>query len=233
VAALERTGADVVGGNMTPEGRSPFGQAVAVATSTPMGVGGSRFHYAAREEPSESVYMGTFRRDVFARFGGFDEGLVRNQDDEFNYRVREKGGRVWLVPSMRSRYFPRETPAALFRQYLQYGIYKVRVTALHPRMLRPRHLAPSAFVGAAGLLLLAAPFSSTAAVALAGLLAIHASASLALSREARRRPGIWMRVPVVNLILHTAYGAGFLGGCLAAAAGRPPGTSPRTLRSAP
>ena len=34
---------------MTPMSETPFGQAVAVATSSPFGVGGARFHYSDRE----------------------------------------------------------------------------------------------------------------------------------------------------------------------------------------
>jgi glycosyltransferase involved in cell wall biosynthesis len=224
VEALARTGADVVGGSMTPRARSLFGRAVALATSTPMGVGGSRFHYALSEEPAESVYMGSFRRDAFTRFGLFDEGLVRNQDDEFNYRVREAGGQVVLAPAMRSWYTPRETPGALFRQYLQYGYYKVRVAALHPRMARPRHLIPSAFVLVSAGLAAASPVVPAAGGLLAAGWALHAAASLALALPGGRRdPAAWALVPAATLLLHVGYGTGFLAGAAAAAAGRAPG----------
>ncbi|HXI03609.1 MAG TPA: glycosyltransferase family 2 protein [Candidatus Saccharimonadales bacterium] len=227
VEALGRTGADVVGGNMTPIGQGLFGRSVALATCTPMGVGGSRFHYAGAEEEAESVYMGVFRRDVFSRFGWFDERLVRNQDDELNYRIREGGGKIVLVPALRSVYAPRESPAKLFRQYFQYGLYKVRVASLHPRQARPRHLIPSAFVVALLALLGAAPFSAAAFLLLIGLVAAHALASLAFAFGAgRREPAAWLLVPLVTMILHAAYGTGFLAGCGAAAMGRTPGARP-------
>jgi glycosyltransferase involved in cell wall biosynthesis len=227
VSALGRTGADVVGGNMTARGERPFGRAVAMATSNPMGVGGSRFHYAGSEEPAESAYMGTFRRDVFDRFGLFNESLVRNQDDEFNYRVRERGGKVWLVPSMRSVYSPRESARLLLRQYFQYGWFKVRVASLHPGMMRARHFAPSAFTLLVAVLAAAVPAAPAAAAgALAGLLALHAAASLAFSAgEGRGDPGAWLLTPLVTLILHLAYGSGFLSGWIAALLGRMPGAA--------
>jgi GT2 family glycosyltransferase len=234
VAALARSGADVVGGTMAPVGSSPFGRAVALATSTPMGVGGSSFHYASEEREAESVYMGTFRREAFARFGRFNERCKRNQDDEFNYRVREGGGRVVVVPSMRSRYFPRESPRALFGQYFQYGYYKVLVAALHPRMMRPRHVIPSGFViGVAGLAA-AATLNLAGALLLAAALALHVALSLALAwREGRRDPGAWLLVPAATLLIHLAYGSGFLIGCFAALAGRAPGSSRGAPESAP
>lgn len=224
VSALERTGADVVGGKMHAVGRGPFGRTVAMATSTPMGVGGSRFHYADREEPAESVYMGVFRRDLFRRFGWFNERMVRNQDDEFNYRVRKGGGTVFLVPQLRSTYSPRESPRALFRQYFQYGLYKVRVGLLHPRMIRPRHLIPSAFTLLLVALLLLTAGLPGAWPAPVLLLLAHMGASLLLSiGPGLRDPGSWLLVPAATLILHLAYGAGVIGGGLAALMGRPPG----------
>jgi glycosyltransferase involved in cell wall biosynthesis len=229
VEALTRTRADVVGGNMSATSRSLFGRAVAMATSTPMGVGGSRFHYSNREEPAETVYMGTFRRDVFDRFGWFDENLVRNQDDEFTYRVRESGGSVFLVPSMMSRYTPRESPAKLLKQYFQYGYYKIRVARLHPRMMRPRHLAPSAFVLLLAFLAASAPASAAAAMALAALFGVHAAAALAFSaRPGAADPAAWILVVPATLLLHVGYGAGFIAGSVGLLIGREPGS----LRSA-
>jgi glycosyltransferase involved in cell wall biosynthesis len=227
VDALHRTGADVVGGNMTPVARGIFGRSVALATSTPMGVGGSRFHYATGEEDAETVYMGSFRRDVFSRFGSFDEHLIRNQDDEFNYRIREKGGRIVLIPGMRSQYAPRESPWKLLKQYFQYGLYKVGVASRHPRMTRPRHIIPSVFVLLLAALALGSVRMGWARFALAALLASHAAASLLVSwRDGRHALGAWLLVPLTTLILHTGYGGGFVLGCAAALAGRAPG-SPR------
>ncbi|HZE89967.1 MAG TPA: glycosyltransferase family 2 protein [Verrucomicrobiae bacterium] len=234
VEAIRRSGADVVGGTMVPVGASPFGRSVAAATSTPMGVGGSALHYATDEADAESVYMGTFRRDVFTRFGGFDERCVRNQDDEFNYRVREGGGRVRLVPSMRSTYFPRETPRALFRQYYQYGYFKVLVAGLHPRMMRPRHFAPSAFVAGGTALALASVVSPAARGALAAALGAHLVATLALARaRCRGDARAWLLTPAATLLIHWGYGLGFLAGCLGALAGRAPGSSRGLLGRAP
>ncbi|HEX9007232.1 MAG TPA: glycosyltransferase family 2 protein, partial [Bacteroidota bacterium] len=136
VAALLRTGADNVGGRMQPEGSTPFGRAVAMATSVPFGVGGGRFHYSADEEWVDTVYLGAWRREIFDRLGGFDEEMVKNQDDEFNYRLREDGGRILLSPAIRSRYFNRTSPRLLWKQYFAYGFWKVRVMQKHPRQMR-------------------------------------------------------------------------------------------------
>src|SRR5262249_7611345 len=116
------------------------------------------FHYSDCERSVDTVYMGAWPREVFTRVGLFDEELVRDQDDEFNYRLLERGGRIWLSPSIRSRYTTRSTPRRLWRQYFEYGYWKVRVMQKHPRQMRARQFVPCAFVVASLLCLALTPF---------------------------------------------------------------------------
>jgi glycosyltransferase involved in cell wall biosynthesis len=214
VEALERTGADNVGGRMTAVGTGAFGRAVAAATSSPFGVGGARFHYSDREEWVDTVYLGAWPRAVFARIGLFDEELVRDQDDEFNYRLRASGGRILLTPAVRSRYMVRGTPGSLFRQYYQYGFWKVRVLQKHAAQMRPRQFVPPSFVLALvatfvlALSLRAAPAARVPALFLwaAYLLAV----AVAVAVETRRQGANPALLAFVFPILHVAYGTGFL-----------------------
>lgn len=216
VEALERTGADNAGGRMTAVGDGAFGRAVAAATSSRFGVGGARFHYSDREEWVDTVYLGAWPRAVFARIGPFDEELVRDQDDEFNYRLRAAGGRILLTPAVKSRYTVRGTPRALFRQYFEYGFWKVRVLQKHTAQMRPRQFAPPLFVLAllvASALAVAAPAAPAARLPLAGLAALYLAADLVASAiEARRRGANPALLALVYPILHVAYGTGFLVG---------------------
>jgi len=75
VNALKRSGADNVGGQMNAVAQGDFAEAVALATSSPFGVGGARFHYSDKEEYVDTVFMGAWRKDVFQRIGVFDEEL--------------------------------------------------------------------------------------------------------------------------------------------------------------
>ena len=200
VEALRRSGAQNAGGRMTAVGTGAVARAVAAATSSPFGVGGARFHYSPREEWVDTVYMGAWPRDVLDRIGGFDPEMVRDQDDELNYRLREQGGRILLSPRIRSRYFNRSSFRSLARQYAQYGFWKVRVMQKHPREMRPRQFAPPAFVAArAGL------------AALSG--AYLAAALAATAAAGRRSPAKDLPLlPAVFAVLHLSYGAGFLAG---------------------
>jgi GT2 family glycosyltransferase len=222
VEALQRTGAENVGGRMDPVGTTPFGKAVALATSSPFGVGGARFHYSTREEWVDTVYLGAWPRAVFDAIGGFDEEQVRNQDDELNYRLRELGGRVLLTPLIRSQYFNRGNVRSLWRQYYEYGFWKVRVMQKHPKQMQIRQFIPACFVLGLGTLLAASPFHIIPRLLLGTVAVLYTgSSALATAKITPKKQDRHLR-PMIAFsfaVLHVAYGAGFLAGLLRFRAG--------------
>ncbi|MEY3680933.1 MAG: Poly-beta,6-N-acetyl-D-glucosamine synthase, partial [Actinomycetota bacterium] len=124
VSTLQRTGAVNVGGVQLAEGTTPFEKAVALAMSSPFGMGGAKFHSGGAEGPVDTVYLGVFRRAAIEAVGLFDETLARNQDYELNIRLRKSGGTVWFDPALHVTYRPRPTLRALARQYAEYGAWK-------------------------------------------------------------------------------------------------------------
>lgn len=214
VFALRQSGADNVGGRMNAECAAQFGQAVAQATSSPFGVGGARFHYSNGEEWVDTVYLGAWPRSVFERIGLFDEEMVRDQDDEFNYRLREAGGKILLSPKIRSLYTPRSTPLGLWKQYFQYGFWKVRVLQKHPLQMRPRQFIPPLFVLCLFLLALLSIAFPIAFFLLCFVSSAYILANFTASFLTAAKTG-WRNVyllPFVYTILHVSYGAGFLSG---------------------
>lgn len=212
VAALRASSASCAGGRMDAVGTTLIGRAVAGATSGPFGVGDSHFHYSDTPRFTESVYLGAWLRETLLRAGGFDEEMVRDQDDELSYRLRKLGGTVWLDPSIRSEYTPRGSLLRLWSQYRQYGMWKVRVFQKHPTMLRWRHFVPAAFVLAAGaglVLAVCVPWGATL-LAAGALLYLSAAAIAAIATPAGLAERLVM--PIVFLTIHTAYGTGFLAG---------------------
>jgi len=216
VKALERTGADNVGGRMIPQGEGPLAEAIGLATSTPFGVGGGRFHYSKKEEYVDTVYMGAWRRDVFDRVGVFDEELVRNQDDEFNYRLLKRGGRILLSPQIQSTYLNRKSLKSLWHQYFQYGYWKVRVLQKHPRQMQWRQFVPPLFVvGFIGSVLAAVIFPQSRSIACV-MIGAYAIANLLASILTAARNGL-RHLPlllIVSSTLHLSYGSGFLLGLI-------------------
>jgi len=148
---LERTGAENVGGIQVPNGRTPFEVAVGRAMASRFGAGDARFHYGGEQGPVDTVFLGVFRREAIEAVGLFDESLIRNQDYELNWRLREAGGTIWFDPALRVGYRPRGSLRALARQYFEYGRWKRVVLRKHPRSLRWRQLAaPAALLGVLG-----------------------------------------------------------------------------------
>jgi glycosyltransferase involved in cell wall biosynthesis len=216
VETLERTGAANVGGRMDAVGRGRFGEAVAAATSSSFGVGNSRSHYSYKEEWVDSVYLGAWPRRVFEESGLFDEELVHDQDDEFNYRVRKHGGKMLLNPQIRSVYTNRSSPVALWKQYFQYGFWKVRVLQKHQKQMRPRQFAPPLFVLSLILSLCFAVLLPWGWISLAAIAGCYALANLGASAIAVAVKG-WEHLPLLPLvyaILHLSYGFGFLVGLI-------------------
>lgn len=218
VDALLRSGADNVGGRVVtlPQNESPEAWATAIALSHPFGVGNSRFRLAGSGKPCwvETVPYGCWRREVFQRVGGFDEELVRDQDDEFNYRLLRAGGKILLLPDVVSYYFARSSLRHTAMMMYQYGFFKPLVARKVGRVVTARQLAPPALV--LGLLVGAAlaPFSAVAAV-LWGLLAgVYALAVLICAFTAGRSQGLRCATALVTVFpsLHLAYGWGYLRG---------------------
>jgi len=213
--ALERTGADCVGGVLETVGTSRRAVAIAAAMGSRFGVGGASFRVgSAVERWVDTVAFGAYRRDVFERIGRLDEGLVRNQDDEFNYRLRKAGGKILLSPGLRVRYFSRAGLAGMARQYFEYGMWKVLVLKKHPAQMQARHFVPPAFVGAIGVTALGSAVSPWLALACAVIGGSYVAANLSASVNTARRAG-WQlapHLPAVYAVLHIAYGSGFLAG---------------------
>lgn len=211
VALLQRTGAANVGGMQVAVGRDAFERAIAAAMASPFGSGDSRFRVGGPAGPTDSVYLGVFRRDVLDRVGGFDERLVRNQDYELNIRIRESGGVVYFDPALRVEYRPRASLVALAGQYFGYGCWKAAVVELHPRSLRPRQVVPPiaslANVGALGAALLGKRWAyAVPLIYLLATLAAAVRAGRSASWAVRRR------LPIVFATMHHAWGAGFVVG---------------------
>jgi glycosyltransferase involved in cell wall biosynthesis len=214
VQVLEQTGADNVGGAMVCEATSWLQQAIAAAHHSAFAVGGARWHDPSYEGPADTVFGGVYRREVFTRIGLFDEELVRNQDDEFNLRLIRAGGKIWQSPRIRSCYRPRNSLGSLFRQYMQYGYWKVRVIQKHTLPASARHLVPGGFVLSLLLLPLVSLWFPFAAWGWLGLVGIYSCSNVAVALLTAARRG-WALFPILPLVFacyHFAYGYGFLRG---------------------
>jgi succinoglycan biosynthesis protein ExoA len=218
------TGADNVGGVLVASGRTPTQRAAACAMSSPFGGIGWTRHADDQRAEVDTVPFGAFRPDAFRRVGFFDESLLRNQDDEFNLRLRLAGGRIVRDPSITLEYTPRGSLGGLFHQYFQYGRWKVPVMLKHRRIVSLRSLAPAALVASfVALTALSVVTHHALAFLLAELAAYAAGALVFGARAIRARGERWRLLPLVVAVfptIHLAYGFGMAAGCLRAVLGR-------------
>ena len=217
VGLLRSDRAEGVGGPIETLGDGAVAEAIAIAMSSKFGVGGSAFRTIDnRELYTDTVAFPGYKRETIERAGKFDEELVRNQDDEYNFRIRELGGRILLSPSIRSRYFSRSSLRSLWRQYFQYGYWKVRVLQLHPRQMSRRQFVPFAFVSTLLVLGLASLFSELGRWALLGVMALYVFVNISASViAAKTRVSLLPFIGLSFLILHLSYGLGSLVGLVA------------------
>jgi glycosyltransferase involved in cell wall biosynthesis len=208
----EHPDAGCVGGTIESRGESHFGKAVAFAMSHPAGVGNARHRYPRYEGYAEGACFPVFRREALLRTGLYDTELVRNQDDDLNFRFRQLGERVFISYRARCVYFVRESAGALFRQYFQYGAWRLRVLRKHGEVAAWRQLVPVVFwawlllaavltpwVPASWQVWLWAPGLAYAVVLLWAM--FSSLSSLGVSSA--------LRVPPALGTMHAAYGLGF------------------------
>ena len=226
VAVLESKEADNVGGPARTKPKTYLERAVAAAYHSPFSVGGAKFHDVNYEGYVDTVTYGCWRKEAFARFGYFDEELVRNQDDEHNLRIIRGGGKIWQSPEIRSWYRPRGSLRTLFTQYMQYGYWKVRVIQKHKLPASPRHLVPGAFLlTLIGSFLLSAfsfllsplnPNFGFQLSAFSFLLLLSAYAlALFMASVVTAGKSEWKLLPILPIVFmcyHFGYGYGFLRG---------------------
>jgi glycosyltransferase involved in cell wall biosynthesis len=225
VNTLKETNASNVGGPARTKADGYVASAIAAAYHSSFSTGGAKFHNEQFEGYVDTVTYGCWYKETLERLGLFDETLVRNQDDELNLRLIRAGGKIWQSPAIVSWYRPRARLCALFRQYSQYGFWKVPIIQKHRIPGSWRHLVPGAyFVSMAGALALWLGASLTGMKQLASQSALtfavgttlYASACLIASAITARRTGwpLFPLLPVVFFIYHSSYALGFLCGVL-------------------
>lgn len=211
-----------VGGRLETLGHGAKAAVIAAAMSSSFGVGGAAFRLPGPPGSvveADTVAFPVYRRRALEENGYFDETLVRNQDDEYNFRLRKRGWKILLAADLKVKYYSRAAFGKLWRQYYEYGVYKVRVLQKHPRQMSPRHFVPLLFVLALAATFVMAGFSPWPLLALVFLWGLAAAAA-SLELAAREKWGMAEALPRLFLLpwafflLHTAYGAGFAAGLL-------------------
>jgi succinoglycan biosynthesis protein ExoA len=223
VETLKATGADNVGGPARTIANSLMAKAISAAYHSPFSTGGAKFHNENYEGSVDTVTYGCWYKSKLEELGLFDEMLIRNQDDEFNLRLTRAGGVIWQSPAIVSFYHARSDLRSLFRQYMQYGFWKVLVIRKHRMPGSWRHLVPGVFslcnlvalIACIVSMIAQSSFYLTVIGSIWGAsLALYALACLGASSIATKRYGwsIFPLLPAAFVTFHVSYGLGFLFG---------------------
>jgi glycosyltransferase involved in cell wall biosynthesis len=209
--------ADNVGGIWItlPGTNTLVSRSIALSLSHPFGVGNAYFRTGLlTPRETDTVPFGCYRKEVFGKIGNFNENLVRNQDIEFNLRLKKAGGKVLLVPDIVSYYHARSTLKSLFRQNFLNGFWVLYSIRLGKLPFSLRHLIPFLFaVSLTGSLCLSF-FSKFFSYLFAFIFCLYLSVNSFFSFKLSLKYGLKYFPALVAsfAVLHISYGLGSLWG---------------------
>ena len=207
-----------VGGMLitTPANDSVKCHAIATCLSHPFGVGSSLFRIGSTNiVETDTVPFGCFRKSLFEKVGLFDEEMLRNEDEEINGRIRRAGGKIYLIPEVTMKYFPRDSLTKLFKMYYQYGLWKPLVNKKVGNAVSCRQFVPPLFVFGLFFGLILSLFSPLflkiylSVLLLYFLITISVGVYQAIKHS---KPLLCIYIPITFFCLHLSYGIGYLWG---------------------
>jgi GT2 family glycosyltransferase len=206
-----------VGGvlRMNPATDRPLARAIAVAVTHPFGIGNAYYRLGvSKPRMVDTVPFGCYRREVFEQIGLFDEELLRNQDLEFNLRLRQRAGKTLLVPDVVIHGCARDSLRKIIRLYYQYGYFNPLVVWKLYGRANLRQIVPPAFVFSLVIVAVLAAWFPWLGMLFAAILGSYLVAMTACSIAAVPKHGVAcaVRLPLVFSVMHFSHGYGFLRG---------------------
>lgn len=204
-----------VGGKVTNVYLNNESKMIAQAMGTSFGMGLGNFRTLNESGLVDTVGTPMYPSWVFEKIGYFDEDLIRNQDDDFNFRVIKAGGKILYNKEMALKYYVRGSISQLWKQFMQYGYWKVYVNKKHKAVTTLRQLVPPLFV--LFLMLIPFLFLITPLIGFIGLSFLGVYILLGLLVTSRIAESImeFNRIFIIFPVLHISYGWGYLKGIVA------------------
>lgn len=218
---IKKLKADNVGGvwDIFPTNDSLEAKAIAYSTSNSFGIGNAQYKITNKIEPYrvDTVPFGCYKRDIFSKIGLYDIDLTRNQDDELNARLIQNGGKIFLIPDVKIKYFARENFYKMFKMFYQYGYFKPLVNIKLKKPSTVRQFIPLLFVlflGFGSLLSFLSPLFLF--LFILGLSVYFGINILVACNIAKNKKNILLIPYLITsfFLIHFSYGIGYLKGIL-------------------
>jgi glycosyltransferase involved in cell wall biosynthesis len=197
---------------MAPSDSSLISRSICSVLNSKIGVGGSTFRTKEKFKgllDVDTVPFGIWKVKTLKKFGGMNLKLNRNQDDDLNRRLRDKGNRIILVGGLEVICFPRDSLQKHFLMFYQYGLYKPEAKGGVKKMLLSKQILPSAFLTIIAIMTIFLGPKVFFIVAL-----IYFMLGFFIKRDLEQPYAIKMFIlnSFVLLLTHTAYGLGVMKG---------------------
>ncbi|MBU1287667.1 MAG: glycosyltransferase family 2 protein [Alphaproteobacteria bacterium] len=207
-SALIRTGAASVVIPMDAQGETCFEKANAWIVDTPLGSGGSAHRGGRQSGYVDHGHHAGFDLTMFRSLGGYDGAFSHNEDAEYDERVAQAGGQIFLDATIRKIYIPRGTVGALAKQYFNYGKGRARTIFKHGQRPKIRQMLPVLALLGSLTGLIAFPFFAPALILPAAYFAILLTASILVCTVKRSPCGLL--AGVASGTMHMSWAAGFI-----------------------
>lgn len=176
---------------------------------------------AAYRRSDEAKYVSTlahaaYSRDVFNEVGNYDERLVRTEDNEMHYRMKEKGYKFYFNPEIVSYHHARNEFKKMCKQKYLNGYWIGLTMGVSPKCFSLYHFVPLAFVLSLIIsTLLALLTSVTLPLVLLGSLYTLVVLLISIIEIVKSKFMIQMlALPFILFSLHVSYGVGTLVGLI-------------------
>lgn len=151
------------------------------------------------------------KKNVFLKFGGLNEKLYPNEENELMEKVKHSGYKIVYNPEACIERMPRKSLKAFIKQIFNYGKGRGEQTAFYPKSFNPFNFVPLFFLV---FLILAIYFRNILLMPLIlyfSILFFDAVLKVVKERDLRL-----IFLPLSSFLLHVVYGLGTIYGLLKA-----------------
>lgn len=208
VSRLDELGCASLVVPMDAVGVTCFEKANAWIVDTPLGSGGSAHRGGKKSGYVDHGHHAGFDLTWFRKVGGYDETFSHNEDAEYDHRITENGGQIYLDANIRIGYVPRGTVGRLYQQYFNYGRGRARTTLKHGKTLKFRQMLPVVLVFALAASILAGFYNYFLLLPASIYALMITVVSLYMTFNKRTPCGLWTGIILASI--HIGWGLGFL-----------------------